>query len=732
MNLFISLTSLVLLYRCSAQDYASPSYNSDYNAANPTNDYNTNDPRYDNPYDPNRRYQNTDLNRNPYATDQRYNQYENRNNPLVPNIYSENTPRPAWDVGRTFTSNVRAELEHDSVLINEATYFIVASRMVRPGQIYKISANILRARLQMTVRASVSCNGVEIGHSIERVKEGVPEILNVRIPETTVPGDYKLRVEGLYLDDPFGGRAFVNETQLTFSQRFMTIFIQMDKPVYKQGQTVRFRVIPINTELKAFGRAIDVYILDPNRRIMKRWLSRQHYIHGRVMANYTSGAPVRGNLTLRATIRPVPHYRPRQDLEQRDRVVRVRPRGVQPAQHELPARAAQPAGPPRLVDEKFPFWMPKPEPVEFANQNMNNINNYNSYTTSTNYNYYNNHYYDKLPYLRFFNGTYEFKYPMAELAQLVPTLDGMEVIVTASVGDPLLDEVQEAYSIARIYNSSLALTFLGGELQVFKPAMPFDVYMVVSYHDGARLPRWQAAGVSLTVNVQVEGRGGNMEPLRPTLVAGQDAVWHLKIDLYKMLRLDKDPNYREVLSGVSGVRLQAQLTDAVGGRAAADLHLVISKMSRFDEATNGTFAYTWRSHYGDPDELVYAGLVVFSDVSVTRRHSVCNASLGLSECLDGNCYPTDKRCDRVYDCSDHTDEVGCEHDDSLELSHFRKFRFSRVQRQYDNVWLWRDVNIGPHGRYVFTVDVPQVAAHWTVSAFSMAPTGGLGMLPAIH
>lgn len=57
------------------------------------------------------------------------------------------------------------------------------------------------------------------------------------MPATSVGGDYKLRVEGLYLDDPFGGRAFVNETQLTFSNRFMTIFIQMDKPVYKQGQT---------------------------------------------------------------------------------------------------------------------------------------------------------------------------------------------------------------------------------------------------------------------------------------------------------------------------------------------------------------------------------------------------------------------------------------------------------------------------------------------------------------
>ncbi|XP_038211501.1 CD109 antigen [Zerene cesonia] len=992
MNL-IYIAPLLILQICAGQEYATPTYNTDYNKVNPTNDYlNTNDPRYDNPYDPNRRFQNRNQYDNPYATDKRYNQYDNRND-VNQNVYTpENTPRPVWDSNRNFpTSYKGGELEHDSVIINEATYFIVASKMVRPGQIYKISANILKARLQMTIRASISCNGVEMAHVVEKVKEGVPEILNMRVPPTSVPGDYKLRVEGLYLDDPFGGTAFANETQLDFSQRFMTIFIQMDKPVYMQGQTVRFRVIPINTELKAFGRAIDVFILDPNGRIMKRWLSRQSnfgtvslqyqmseqpqfgewrvrvealgqteeasflveeyyqtrfevnitmpafffntdaYIHGRVMANYTSGAPVRGNLTLRATLRPVPQHRPRDPRPAADPYARARPNynpylynesAYQPFeygqeeynQRNINYRPGQPNqidhpdwwyDPQKVVtrmfnfDEKYPFWMPKPDPIDFANHG-NNLN-YNTYTTSPSYNYYNTPGYDQLPYLRFFNGTYDFKYPMSELAQLVPTLDGVEVIITASVGDPFLDDVIEAYSIARIYNSSLSVTFLGGELQVFKPSMPFDVYMVVAYHDGSKLPAWQAAGVSLVVTAQLEGRGGALEPLRPTLVPGHDAVWHLKIDLYKLLHLEKDPNYRETLDGITGIRLNAQLADARGARAAADVHLVahyspnhhhirvststtnarvgeyiifhvqsnfymetfsyvvmskgiiltsgqenmqegvrtfavalsaemspvatvvvwaaqrravvladsltfpvngisrnnftvsinnrkhrtgervevaiygepgayvglsgidsvfytmqagneltyakvISKMSQFDEATNGTFAYTWRSHFGDADELVYfpstsfgidanrtfeyAGLVVFSDVAVTRRHTNCNATLGLAECLDGNCYPVEKHCDGVADCADRTDEAHCPRDTSLELSHFRKFRFSRVQRQYDNVWMWRDVNIGPHGRYVFTLDVPQVPAHWTVSAFSMSPALGLGMLPA--
>lgn len=39
--------------------------------------------------------------------------------------------------------------------------------------------------------------------------------------------------------------------------------------------TVRFRTIPINTELRAFDDAVDVYMIDPRGFVVRRWLSRQ-------------------------------------------------------------------------------------------------------------------------------------------------------------------------------------------------------------------------------------------------------------------------------------------------------------------------------------------------------------------------------------------------------------------------------------------------------------------------
>lgn len=100
-------------------------------------------------------------------------------------------------------------------------------------------------------------------------------------------------------------------------------------------------------------------------------------------------------------------------------------------------------------------------------------------------------------------------------------------------------------------------------------------------------------------------------------------------------------------------------------------------MSTFDEQTNGTHRHSWISHEGNPEELVYfpsstfgidanrtfeyAGLVVFTDVEVARRYSNCNASLGWLECLSGDCYRVELRCNGNLDCRDGTDEAACKY-----------------------------------------------------------------------
>lgn len=886
-------------------------------------------------------------------------------------------------------------LDGNNPLLHDATYFVVASKMVRPNQIYRVFVSVfIESEDPITVRASISRDGVEMSSDSQIIKTGEPETLLMRVPPTTVPGEYKLRVEGKY-EKAFGGIAFLNETRLTFSQRSMTIFVQTNKPVYKQGDLVQFRAIPITTELKGFDNAVDVYMLDPNRHIMRRWLSRQSnlgtvsleyklsdqpvygewiirvvaqgqteehkflveeyyqtrfevnvtmpafffntdpFLYGKVMANFTNGSPVRGNLTLRAIIRPIGFFDPI-NINQQFRVWNM---GYQ--QEEDPRN-------PRYDNYKRTVYNYNTELYSgkqgFSNNNPffnsqynNNNRDYQSptvdqstdqryvgsyqdqYVVETRYNFdeewpfwvdkpehstwdrYSDTYRNTLPYLRFFNGTFDFKYPMIELERMVPNLSNMEILIIAQVGERYYDEIIEGYSIARVYNSSIKVSFMGGTPQVLKPMMPMTAYVIAEYHDGSKLPIDNYYQSIMEISGTVDSRSGGRRdyPVRNLYMSEKPGVWELKIDLRNDLQLDESRSSREFLRDISSLSLTAVYVDPKGERAKADVlmlshyspqnnhvkvttsttngrvgeyivfHIesnffmetfqymvmskgiilmtgveafkdgvrtmavtlsaemapvatmvvwnigqsgqivadsitfpvngisrnnftvlinnrkhrtgekvevaiygepgsyvgvsgidnafytmqagneltyanIITQMSQFDEETNGTFAHRWYSHQGNPDELVYfpsstfgidanrtfeyIGLVVFTDGVVPRRPDNCNVTSGYGECLNGRCYRIEKKCDGYFDCEDGADEAGCDYHNHTLLSEFRKFRFNRIQRHYDNVWMWKDVNIGPHGRYVFTLDVPDIPALWMVSAFSISPSLGFGMV----
>ncbi|VVC38101.1 Hypothetical protein CINCED_3A025405 [Cinara cedri] len=580
------------------------------------------------------------------------------------------------------------------------------------------------------------------------------------------------------------------------------------------------------------------------------FLDSDKYLTGFVMANYTNGGPVSGNLTLKATVRPLKN-------------------GFQNFDGSVVEKYFS-------FDESNP-WYPKQPEDERINE---------------------------IPHIQWFYGVYNFKFPLSELQKNFPILEGTEITITAIVGDRYLNEIIEGYSTARFFNSSVRVAFLGGSPQVFKPTMPFTIYVTVSHHDGSPLDRYRLLLGRLDMFAEVSFKGDSnsrrIDSKTIKMSTDHEGVFEIKLYLRTELGFGISKDGSDLLKNIDSMKIYVHFKDMFGETSTADLYLlthyspsqhhlkvwtstkdakvgqfivfhvqsnyylesfdyillskgmilltgqevthastirtfaitlsaemapaatilvyhvgkfgdvvadsltfpvngisrnnftvfinnkkarngekvevaiygepgayvglssldypfyslqagneltyakILTKMERFDEDTNGTIMHTWLSHEGSPDEIVYfpsstfgidanrtfefAGVVVFTDVVLPLRITLCNRTLGQAECLNGQCYMANRKCDGHLDCSDGTDEALCPIFNRTEFNNFRKFRYNHLQRHYDNVWMWQDINIGPHGRFLFDIDVPHRPAHWMITAFSLSPTNGFGMV----
>lgn len=383
----------------------------------------------------------------------------------------------------------------------EPRYLMLAPRVVRPNQVYRVTVTLLSASAAHTVRASLQREAEEVASAKELVASGQTAVLLMKVPQNAKPGKYKMRVEG-NINGVLGGTGFMQEQDVEFQAQFLTILIQTNQFVYNFEQSIKARIVLLTTELKPYAEPVDVYLTDSRGIVMKRWLSQypylgfikinfdlpydyavgwwsikvvvlsqveerkillerwfterydvyvivppfvldtDEYFEGDVSANYTTVAPVFGNATIRAYVRPtmVQNYDP----------------GLQVVE-------------PYLEEYVHDFRM-----------------------------------------------GYQFKFPMSELRELASPhpLDKCEIEIKAAVGERFLDIIVDGYARSRVINSSLSLKILGVKPLVFKPGMVFSIYIAVTYHDLVKLPEEKLARSNITVSFTSQGGGRGIEDVQ--------------------------------------------------------------------------------------------------------------------------------------------------------------------------------------------------------------------------
>ncbi|PNF42794.1 hypothetical protein B7P43_G13621 [Cryptotermes secundus] len=157
-------------------------------------------------------------------------------------------------------------------------YLIVAPKVIRPTTLYGVTITILDTlRIDypfISVKIEIRKDETEITSVTQNIPVSSTQTLFMQIPSSSTAGHYMLRIEGNY-PHTSRGTVFKNETEIVFSPRFLSIVIQTSRPVYKAGQVVRFRVVLLTTELKPFEDSVNVYVLNSDGLIMRRWVSMQ-------------------------------------------------------------------------------------------------------------------------------------------------------------------------------------------------------------------------------------------------------------------------------------------------------------------------------------------------------------------------------------------------------------------------------------------------------------------------
>ncbi|XP_055952326.1 CD109 antigen-like [Argiope bruennichi] len=432
---------------------------------------------------------------------------------------------------------------------HEPTYFIAASRNVRPGQTYAVTVTVFRSALH--VRASIQREGVELAAAWHDCKPNAPETLLIKVPPTILPGTYHLRVEG-GVQGVLGGTAFHNETELQYSRRSLTIFIETDQPIYRQGQTIRFRAIPVTTDLRAFPEAVDVFILDPMGIVVQKWLSRQTNLGAVSLEYHLSQQPRYGNWTIRVVAQG--------QVEEKMIYIEEYYQTAFEVNVTLPAFILESERHIQCsVTANYSSGAPVPGNLLLRARLEPLHSHYKPY--------------GQIPetklYFNKFDGYLNIQLPMTELRRMRSASDSpSRLSVWAEVGERFLDQVEIGFAQALLYKADLKLAFLGANPQVFKPSMPFKCYVSVSFPDGSPLPSWRLNDQKLELRTKVRLSGGREQELETRfeqMSPVQFGIWEISVDLLSEF------GTLSALNDVQSLLLEARYADESGERARTSL-----------------------------------------------------------------------------------------------------------------------------------------------------------------
>lgn len=142
----------------------------------------------------------------------------------------------------------------------------------------------------------------EIAANEETLIPQAPTPIIFQVPQNAANASYRIYIRGTLLN---GDVVFYNETSVIFHPKSLSIFVQLDRPMYRHDQTgdaknlfepqrnsldvlVHFRCIPVYSDLRGYFSTMNVYVI-VNRNIELRWEIFSRTFRDRWIISYDVG-----------------------------------------------------------------------------------------------------------------------------------------------------------------------------------------------------------------------------------------------------------------------------------------------------------------------------------------------------------------------------------------------------------------------------------------------------------
>lgn len=157
----------------------------------------------------------------------------------------------------------------------DGKYLIYFSNVAYMGEDFQIMASVFNATTttHLTIELQESPNKTVVASLEDDISSETSKLLKMPVP-ILLKYNYRLVVNGS------GGVNFSESSYIYFSRgksviKKHDIIIQLDKPLYKPLDHVKFRIFGIHTDLRASKSPLNVTITDPKKNIMQRWFNEQ-------------------------------------------------------------------------------------------------------------------------------------------------------------------------------------------------------------------------------------------------------------------------------------------------------------------------------------------------------------------------------------------------------------------------------------------------------------------------